>query len=66
MAQPQASRRRKGFVIAALVVFVAANVAFPNYLPDTPFLGYVHLTVIALSGGAALWFLFARRRSPAA
>jgi hypothetical protein len=60
------SLSRKGWLVACLIVFLAANIIFPKYLPNTPFLGYVHFAVIALSGGAALWLLFTRPRPPAA
>ena len=59
----RAWRAHKGLFMASLVVFVATNVIFPNYLPDTPVLGYTHLAIIALSGGVALWLLLARTRS---
>jgi hypothetical protein len=57
------SRARKALLITSLAVFVAANIVFPKYLPDTPALGYTHLAVIALSGGIAVWLLLTRGRS---
>jgi hypothetical protein len=56
------TRARKLQLLTALVIFTAAEIVFPRYLPDTPAFGYTHFAIIALSGAYAVWLILGKAR----